>query len=319
MSIQNLQDLASPLILAHGDVIPNQGEDSYACDYVDAQYYQAVFDGCGGLGSQTYPQLGNHHTGAWITSREAAKVTWNFFQKQKLQFKEAEDAAAYQKALSSALRELKQKCTKDGGVQIGSSLQKSFPTTVGMIVACLTERNKLLCEALWAGDSRCYIMDQYGLAQLTIDDVDASHDAFENLKNDSRLLNLANADTDFQIHAHCCHIKLPVVLICLTDGGFVYFDSPMDFERVLLETLLSANNPQEWENHLGQAIKKCAGDDYTLMIMSVEFDSYLEMKNYFFNRFVSLKNNFIQPSKNADEETLKKLWEQYKASYYRWD
>ena len=50
------------------EMIEGKGEDSFCSSCNDSSAFIAVFDGCGGSGGRTYPQMANH-TGAYLASR----------------------------------------------------------------------------------------------------------------------------------------------------------------------------------------------------------------------------------------------------------
>ena len=224
-----------------------------------------------------------------------------------------------QQLLFQKLQAAKAACTEAGGIQIGGSLRKSFPTTVSIVAMQPLAQHALQCEFLWAGDSRGYILDQQGLSQLTRDDLDADVDAFENLQQDARLVNLANADRAFTVHCRQLTVQQPALILTATDGGFAYFKTPMEFEYVLLETLHQAHSPQDWEQRLDTILKSQAGDDYTLLIAGFGFRSFQQMQQHFDNRLAALKKRYIFPSVDAAPDVLQALWLHYKKSYYRWD
>ena len=314
----DVRNLGSPFFVMKGEVTENCGEDSYTTGCVEDQfYYQGVFDGCGGLGARTYAQL-HGHTGAWAASRAAGMTTDRFMHEGKLRFL-AEDGPALQRELAEDFKKLKNAYTENGGITIRGSLSRSFPTTAAIAAIRPETNNTILCEFLWAGDSRGYILDQYGLSQVTRDDIDSDADALENLKQDGRLVNTINADVSFEVHVRQVRLNLPSVVITATDGGFSYFETPMNFEAALLATLRQANVPEEWEEGMNALLRRKAGDDFTLAISCFGFADFTQVKNYFYNRFTALTNTYGIHSDKADYETLKKLWEDYKRSYYRWD
>lgn len=245
-------------------------------------------------------------------------TTDRFMHEGKLQFL-AEDGPALQRELAEDFKKLKNAYTENGGITIRGSLSRSFPTTAAIAAIRPETNNTILCEFLWAGDSRGYILDQYGLSQVTRDDIDSDADALENLKQDGRLVNTINADVSFEVHVRQVRLNLPSVVITATDGGFSYFETPMNFEAALLATLRQANVPEEWEEGMNALLRRKAGDDFTLAISCFGFADFTQVKNYFYNRFTALTNTYVIPSDKADYETLKKLWEDYKRSYYRWD
>lgn len=305
-----------PLIFEE-EAVKNCGEDSYfvRCKK-DGIVTMGVFDGCGGIGGRRYPKV-NNRTGAWIGSQVAAYAA-DMFSKNNKFFLNRNDAAALQAYISKKLKSTKQKITQFDEIQIGGTLNKALPTTVSIIIAQQSDTNELLCECVWAGDSRGFLLDRDGLCQLTTDDIDMNaDDAFANLREDGILTNVANGDGDFVLHSGVVQIKSPVMLISATDGCFGYFLTPMDFENIILKSLVSTKNPTEWRKVLCENIKAVTGDDYTMTVACFGFDSFEQMQMYYIERQRFLTATYINKQVDKDEIQLRKLWEKYKSTYYR--
>ena len=297
------------------------GEDNFTRNTIDDVRYFGVFDGCGGLGARRYEAVSNH-TGAWIASRIAACAVDSFAANEKFTFEE-NTAELLANKISIFLKTAKEKLSNNTGIQVGGSLSKSMPTTacIAAVKVNTTENGteKLRCDFFWAGDSRAYILDQNGLCQITKDDIDSNaDDAFENLREDGRLTNVANADDKFNLHSISANLKMPKIIICSTDGGFGYLDSPMEFEYLLLNTMQESNTPDEWNKILNDVLHEIAGDDYTLIIETFGFKDFITMKNYFYNRICQLKSEYLPSSDEPSEDELKALWQKYKIEYNKY-
>lgn len=297
------------------------GEDSFTRNTIDNVRYFGVFDGCGGLGAKRYESVSNHK-GAWIASRVAACAVDSFANNEKFTFDE-NTAELLSKKISIFLKTAKEKLSNNTGIQVGGSLSKSMPTTVCIVAAKVNiDKNgteKLRCDFFWAGDSRAYILDQGGLRQITKDDIDSnSNDAFENLREDGRLTNVANADDTFTINTISANFKMPKIIICSTDGGFGYLSSPMEFEYLLLNTMQYSNTPDEWNKNLNDVLQEIAGDDYTVIIEIFGFKDFITMKNYFYNRICQLKSEYLPSDDNPSEDELKEFWQKYKVEYNKY-
>lgn len=144
-----------------------------------------------------------------------------------------------------------------------------------------------------------------------------------NLREDGRLTNVANADTSFELHIRSIELNMPVILITATDGCFSYLKTPMEFENLLLETLMKSNTPQKWTAMINKCIKPIAGDDYTMALGLFGFSDFEDVKQYFSKRYVLLNKKYIRHAQNASLDELAALWESYKTDYYRrglsWD
>ena len=308
------------------EAVPDRGEDSgFVCCYENGLVVTGVFDGCGGIGGRRYPEV-NGRTGAYIGSQVAAFAADAFF--KKYYSEKGKDFIVGNRALiiqhfqqlqeyiSGKLANVKKKLTQTGGLQVGGSLSKSFPTTVS-IIASMSNGNCVYCNYLWAGDSRGYILDENGLYQVTADDIDTNaDDAFLNLREDGILTNVASGDGAFKLHNSITAIQRPSMLINATDGCFAYFLTPMDFENVILQTLEESTSPVQWQARLRDRIKAVAGDDFTLAISCFGFDDFEDMKKHYSLRQIYVQKNYIERQNGADEEQLKQLWESYKPAYY---
>ena len=304
-------------LVTEDEAVENHGEDSYFVRTLDSGLFvMGVFDGCGGLGGRRYTSL-NKRTGAWIGSQTAAYAADAFVKRGKFNFSR-ESAQNFRDYIRKKLFDYKNRLEVSTGVQIGGKLKKSLPTTVCMAAARQDDSEINLCEFLWAGDSRGYILDDEGLCQMTADDIDANgDDAFRNLREDGVLTNVANGDTSFELHSGTRYVSRPSILVCATDGCFAYFLSPVDFEFVILDTMISADSTEKWLELLGKRIKEVTGDDYAMTLSCLGFGSFDEMKIYFKARRECVAQ-FIKSQENASEEELAILWEQYRPTYYRY-
>ena len=52
----------------------------------------------------------------------------------------------------------------------------------------------------------------------------------------------------------------------------------MEFEKLLLSTLLSSESIVQWQNALDEQFRNIAGDDYTMSLMSVGYGSFRKLK-----------------------------------------
>ncbi len=318
----SLQENLSIIDTVYGEAEgKNLGEDNFTRCTIDDVRYFGVFDGCGGLGARRYESASNH-TGAWVASRVAACAVDSFAANEKFTFEE-NTAELLAEKISIFLKTAKENLSNNTGVKVGGSLSKSMPTTACIVAAKMNvDKNsteKLRCDFFWSGDSRAYILDQNGLCQITKDDIDSNaDDAFENLREDGRLTNVANADDKFTLNRVSANLKMPKIIICSTDGGFGYLSSPMEFEYLLLNTMQEADTPDEWNKSLNNVLKEIAGDDYTLIIEIFGFKDFITMKNYFYNRICQLKREYLPLIDDPSEDELKELWQKYKIEYNKY-
>ncbi len=305
----------------------------------------AVFDGMGGAGSTMYEHRGTLHTGAYIASRLAASEIERLFAPAFPLPLVPLDEKGLQERLSRALQ--KEAAFLESGAEpsrLKSKLIRRLPTT--MAALCLerpeSDSATVKCQAIWAGDSRCYALSpSRGLQQLTTDDLKTGGDALENLKGDSPLSNCLNADGDFVLHSQIWTFSLPVMLISATDGCFGYLFSPAHFEFLLLDALLSAGNVSQWQETVIARLRDSAGDDCSMALLALGWPSLSEMQQGFRERHRFLRDTYIVPldtlsqsiqqdaavlqetaSRKADAEERRnalrqELWLRYKADHDR--
>ena len=291
-------DKLNAIFCVAGEAKPNNGEDSYYYSNKGDKTIVAVFDGCGGIGSKRYNNY-SLKTGAYISSRAVCGGVKSWFDTA------SDDASKIGDYIREALDICEKYADKTG--RLLGSLGKSFPTTAAIMYK---NSDKITC--MWAGDSRCYMLDFDGLCQLTEDDVD-SFDALDNITSDGVLTNVISASADFEIHKKEFSVNKPCILFAATDGCFAYFNSPMEFEYLLTSSLVESENILEWQKKLNDTIKEVAGDDYSLSVCVFGFENFLKMKRDFKNRNIYVKNNFI-----VSDDDISKKWDLYKTNYSRY-
>ena len=296
--------------------IEGKGEDSFYCKAEADAAMISVCDGCGGLGARRYAAY-KGHTGAYLASRIVSGALHDWFRDNGKRVwynaeKMAESADLY-------IRQAFKLCESFNfeTVKIFGSMVRPFPTTLAFVYA-FPDKEEIKIHILWAGDSRVYLLDQDGLAQLTTDDTDID-DAFENLTCDGVLTNVLSSDGDYIIHSRTLKINRPTILIAATDGCFGYVSSPVEFERLLLEALLGSSDPTLFKSALCNSMGDIAGDDFALAVMSFFFSDFKNMKASFAERMDFLKAQYPETLTNDAEnrEMLKCMWKNYQPSYER--
>ena len=282
--------------------LAGKGEDCDLAVIGQDTVLMGVFDGCGGSGAKVYPLLGGQ-TGAWVASRAAAYAT-RLWHVEHPKHSEGSCLYEYVKGILDRCRE----CSHSSQTLLGS-LSREFPTTMAVFVK---DRASTTVDFFWCGDSRCFVMDEDGLHQVTVDDVTVT-DAMRNLREDSPMTNVICTSQPFQIHEKKLKVKTPSVLLAATDGCFGYYPSPMAFELNLLETLDQAKNVGEWAKLLESTIGMVSGDDYTMVLSLQGGKSFQKLKRTFHGRLAELKEQY--PQENVSEDELFQQWEHYRKSY----
>jgi len=285
-----------------------------------------VFDGLGGSGAGVYENEKGRYTGAYIASRLAKQICKDYFNStSNFENIESELKEKLKNGLDSKLKEYPKSTSN-----LKSSIIRIFPTTLSIITYILID-NDLCIDSYWAGDSRNFYLNENGLTQISKDDLEISQDPLENLRNDAPISNCICQDRDFNIHQYHTKVKIPCILISATDGCFGYYQTPMNFEMLLLETLLSSANEIEWKENIIRTLIPISGDDFSLSLtmLGLSFDNWKEemkkRRNYLFKNIISIIDNSeckIQETKviltehiEGKEKLINKLWEEYKMTY----
>lgn len=290
------------------EMIDKNGEDSYFTALNEKYSILSVFDGCGGLGAKEYANFGGK-TGAYMASKIAGGATEDWFLNLT---PNSINPTSYKKFIDNGFN-IAEKFSDKGGLVFKGSMQKTFPTTISTAVAFL-KNNVINVNFLWAGDSRGYVLDEDGLHQITTDDIDGE-DAMSNLSNDGVLKNVASLANDYEIHTRHIILKKPSVVFCATDGCFGYLSTPMEFEDMLLETLLLSESPNQWKQMLYDKIGLYAGDDYTMSLLAVGFNDFANLKNSMVRRKAYMYSEYMQNMENYTYEQKVELWNRYKIGY----
>lgn len=306
------------IFVVNGEMIPDNGEDSYAFSVSGNYGMVSVFDGCGGIGSRKY-DIYNNKTGAYISSHIAAKAFYEWFKEfsSKNQMISGNIMGSIcrdiQKRFTAELKAVDEKTPKS---LIKGSLTRDFPTTASAVML-IKQDEKLYSSFIWAGDSRGFILTPSGLSQMTRDDIEGEEDALSNLSNDGRLSNVISSDGNYHINCIMGGLPREGMLITATDGCFGYFLTPMEFEYMLVETLCLANSIEEWKTELDKYIRRVTGDDYTMGVIVYGYSSFKTLKKSYAERKKYLYRNYISKLKGITEEEKNYLWNEYKKDYYR--
>lgn len=283
----------------------------------------ACMDGCGGSGARRYPQFGDW-TGARVSARLIGNTLADWFLAGDMGARGTGGAAP--EALAEQLETLLSSRLKEVKVQIppedtafSSRLSKTLPSTLAAVLVEAAGRNRCRICSFWAGDSRTYFFPVSGLCQTSRDDIRGGADPFDSLMGDGILSNVISADSDFRIHWAQTFTREPCMVLTATDGCLSYFPSPMHLEELLLDTLISAETPLDWENTLREEIGAVAGDDYTLQLAVIGFSNFRALQTAYRPRWEYFRARFTQPLRRVLEENdsvgHRALWMAYKQDY----
>ena len=295
-----------------GEKKRGNGEDSYLYAINVDRAMFGVFDGCGGYGAGTYPEL-RGKSGAYVASRAACAAWLDWFHDLR-PGRDGDEAELKEQVRAYLLR-----CEANGGrvsaaPQLGRATRK-LPTTAAAAL-CREERDRVDVRLFWAGNSRVYLLDGEGLAQLTEDDLDGP-DTMEAHAGNGNLSNVISLSRDFVIHSARLTMGRPGLIFAATRGCFASQATPMEFEYLLLNTLLAAPNIQEWEKSLMHAVGKTAPDDYTVSGGAFGFGGLDELKRQLAGRARLVYRTYIYGLDACSPEEKQQLWEHYKPNFQR--
>ncbi|MBQ1378366.1 MAG: hypothetical protein IIY77_10380, partial [Lachnospiraceae bacterium] len=284
---------------------------SYYYSFNTSMGLVSVFDGCGGAGARKYERYGMK-TGAYMASRAIAGAAKDWFAElTEGSFRDSDKAV-----LESKMNQYLAICKNTAGNTasgIKSKLAKDFPSTASIILFTADDAG-ITAHCIWAGDSRCYLLDEDGLKQLTEDDLDGLN-AMENLTADGILTNVVSASKPFVLHQKTIKTKAPAILFGATDGCFGYFSTPMEFENLLLSSLFAVDNIVQWEAGMKNVLEGIAGDDFTLSGAGLGFGSFERLKEYFAERYRFLNQEYINGLQRKTYDEKVQLWEEYRKPY----
>ena len=292
------------IFCVNGEMLENNGEDSYAFSAAGSRGMVAAFDGCGGIGARRYENFSGK-TGAYVASRAVSGAVSRWFDSGE------PDEALYS-YVCRALSVCDQHADRSTSRMMGS-LGKSFPTTAAVTVFNVTD-SCVDAAVMWAGDSRCYCLDAGGLHQLSVDDV-AGEDALSNLRDDGVLTNVISSSVGFDIHRAYYRVDTPCIIFSASDGCFGYINTPMQFEYVLVRSIVESESIDALKLRLDELFRDCSSDDYTLCTAIIGFGSFEAVRAYFVRRLEYLEQRYIYPLENG-QTAMEKLWYDYSAGYY---
>lgn len=302
------------------DMIPGCGEDSYCYSFCDTAGMLGVFDGCGGAGARKH-EFYSGKTEAYIASRLCAGSFYDSFRATfpcNLSPEQITNEILVPNAIQALVAHEPPK--DETGFRITGSMVRTLPTTAAVALIRQTDAQELSVSAIWAGDSRVFILDTRGLAQLTIDDTSVP-DPMENIYEDGVLKNVFCSDRKVHVHCKTIRVKPPFIALAATDGCFGYVSTPMEFEGILIGTLLNANSPAEWESKLMEAIGAHAGDDHTICLASFGYNSFAALRKSLSERYTCILNNYLNHISGLsidDRQSRYRLWDHYREDYMRY-
>jgi hypothetical protein len=311
----------------HHEKVEGAGEDAEpTLIYGGGKGFMAVYDGMGGSGSERVEAEAGAETGARLAA-VAAKAAVEFAAAATPDPLDEDFGRELGQTVYSALKDLDE--SYPSGQKIKGKLVRRFPAAFAAVAFAETHEAAYY-RVFWAGDARIYAWTpKAGLQQLTCDDLVRPADAFDQLYGDSPLSNCLSAG-GFKLRTAAAVLTLPAVFIAATDGCFHYLPSPFHFEYLWAETLLAADEPDEWRTFFAQKVSELTCDDASAAVAVPGASDFSTLRAAFAERASLLWNDYIQPY--ADEVRRNgmqiesvyrpafmpagdRLWKKYKKDY----
>lgn len=277
-----------------------------------------VFDGSGGSGAAIALEspAGAPRTGAWVGSRVARAASETWFAETVTGRGPDRDAAALRGRLARSLAPMR----PARATRLVGRMRRELPTTM----AALRYRRRgggLECRALWAGDSRAYLLTPGGGLQVLTRDHTDEADALEQLLQDPPMTNVICADRPFRIDQADHGVPLPCVLVCATDGFFGYLDTPAHFECHLLRELRDARDAADWADLLCARVAGYTADDASLSLAAIGYRDFEQLRDAFSRRTDDVLRAHWLDSPPLGEPEFRtwrsRSWREYRTGYER--
>lgn len=289
-----------------------------------------VFDGMGGAGAATCEsEYGKDYTKAYVASRIVASATEMYLANHL----GTDDITieGLKAVIKQKLKEEQEKFPPQTKSMLRSKLVREYPTTMALVTLTESE-DEVRIDSYWAGDSHCYLWTRKGFFQISKDDLEEDNDPMRNLRNDAAISNCICADRDFLInHKQIVLSKEPVAILTATDGCFGYFPTPMHFEDMLKRCLKKAKDEDDWKNYVINHIQEVTGDDTSLSLIGVGFESFGVFKNIMSAQSVSCAGRIrdlesiiasqkkkLVKMQNEYDQVIRCGWDNYKKIYMKY-
>lgn len=154
--------------------------------------------------------------------------------------------------------------------------QLLLPTTLAFI-RYTEQKNSVIAETVWAGDSRLYALTPAGLKILSVDDEDESG-AITNLFYDGNI----------KVRLNYLRHKLakPCALMAVSDGVFDPFDphDHLGVEHTVLSAIMQEGSARQTGDSLKRFYDSVHGDDATMAFVSFGSSDFADMQRAFKKR-----------------------------------
>lgn len=289
--------------------------------------FSIVCDGLGGAGSTKYKVeeagIPAMRTSGYLGSRVVADCVADFYDFNyeritDIVFSNNNSAVDLQAVIEELKNTIKAALsTKMAKLGIDPMLTRNktlkiFPTTLASALY-FQDGEKMKILAIWAGDSRVYVLSPTkGLQMLSLDD---AVNAEVEMKSASEMNNCISAGNPFRLNYSIFEMNEPGIVFCCSDGCFDYLPSPLHFEWLVLQTILSCV-PSVTSDDLGEAfansvrdsVYQSVGDDTTMAGIICRINSTDELRKAYivrmeqFGQLAVQMNDALKAQKNCQNK-----------------
>lgn len=210
----------------------------------------------------------------------------------------------YAKRLAKEIRDKLEKIAKKIGLEIETSVTGAYllPTTL-QIALTKEEKNVVKSVFLWAGDSRAYMWNKDGLAQITDDH-----------ENGETMYNLVCLSRDFKIEARYESFQKPCVLFVATDGCYKCscYSSPLEMEMTFLNAFNDADTFEDAAKNFEEVYDRIGrhDDSNSMALQSFGYDNEDNARDYDI-----FKNAVKERLKHIQQNIIRKLPDIFEVNY----
>ena len=171
--------------------------------------------------------------------------------------------------------------------EIESKTTGSYLLPSTLMFAVVNEQKRYVDVVyFWAGDSRAYMWNNEGLAQVSLDH-----------EQDETMTNLICLSKPFYLEAKYMRFEKPCILFNTTDGCYKSncFGSPLDFEYVFLDSMKQAETPEQFSSIMTKLYKSIGSDDSdTMALATYGYKDFKEVRKAVEKRLDAIHRNIVE-------------------------